>query len=211
MTIINGSLLGDIVKFHKPEHHANTAVIVIDEMDKKWSSETVENCLVRKQSQQETLRFCKELGCRTIVVHEHKEEHPGHIYDVIKKPDFYCTKQALGVLNAKTEPPLLPFLKERKITSLVLMGGHYRMCVRESLIGRCSFGLLSSGILNHQITVLTSPSLLASYRPEMYQLEPKFSADACSFNNKNGDFIADAQWPVFALHTGMRIYTKISD
>lgn len=210
MTIINGSLLGDIVKFHKPEHQANTAAIVIDEMNKAWACETDENCLVRKQSQQETLRFCKDLGCRIIVVHEKEEKQIKHLYDLIKKPDFSCVKQSFGLLDAKNEPPLLPFLKERKITSLVLMGGHYSICVRESLIGRHSF-LRSSGLLNHQITVLTSPALLAGYKPEMYQLEPKFSADACSFKNKDADFVLDKQWPIFALHKGMRIYTKISD
>ena len=70
MSIINGSLFGGVVKFHEPESHSNTAVIVIDEMNPKWAAETVKSCQVRKESQQKTLQFCKELGCRVIVVHE---------------------------------------------------------------------------------------------------------------------------------------------
>ncbi|UYM18184.1 hypothetical protein [Endozoicomonas euniceicola] len=211
MSIINGSLFGDIVKFHKPEHYASTAVIVIDESDNKWPDETMENWLARKQSQQETLRFCKELGCRTIVVHEYRERHPKHIYDIIEKPDFSCIKKKVGVLNSETKPTLMHFLEEEKITSLVLMGGHYSMCVRESLIGRCSYGVRNSGILNYHITVLSSPSLLAHYKPEMYQLEPKFSASATTFNNQDNEYLCDTKWPLFALHPMMRFYTKIEE
>ena len=35
MSIINGSLFGDVVQFHQPESHSSTAVIVIDEMNAK--------------------------------------------------------------------------------------------------------------------------------------------------------------------------------
>ena len=211
MSIINGSLFGDVVKFHQPESHSSTAVIVIDEMNAKGASETVENCHVRKQSQQKTLRFCQELGCRVIVVHEFHESYPKHIYDIIDKPDLSCVKQSPGVLDAETEPHLLPFLTEKEITSLVLMGGKFSMCVRESLIGRCSYGVRNSGVLNHQITVLTSPSLLADYNPELYQLKPRFSPSASFFSNDEDDHVGNTQWPLFALHKGMRIYTRISD
>ena len=211
MSIINGSLFGDIVKFHKPEHYASTAVIVIDELGTKWCEETTENWLTRKQSQQETLHFCKELGCRTIVVHEYEERHPKHIYDIIEKPDFSCIKEKPGVLNSKTKPALMDFLGEEKITSLVLMGGHYKLCVRESLIGHCSDEVRSSGLLNHHIIVLSSPSLLASYNPEMYQLEPKFSPSATTFNNHDNEYFRDTKWPLFALHPRMRFYTKIQE
>ncbi len=210
MSVIDGSLFVDIAKFHKPEHHANTAVIVIDEIDRKWASETVDNWIIRMESQQKTLRFCKKLGLLTIVVHHHKLTYPKHIYDVIKKPDFSCIKRFAGVLDVMTEPPLLPFLKEKEITSLVVMGGKYSMCVRESLMG--SYGHFgSSGLLNHNITVLTSPSLLASYRPEIYPLVPKFFASACSFNNEEDNYNDDVQWPIYTLHKGMRIYTRICE
>lgn len=43
MSIIKGSLFGDIAKFHKPEYDANTAVIVIDESDGRGATETNEN------------------------------------------------------------------------------------------------------------------------------------------------------------------------
>ena len=87
------------------------------------------------------------------------------------------------------------------------------MCVQTSLIGVCSYGMRSSGILNHEITVLSSPSLLASYNPEMYQLSPKFSPSARSFNNAKSEVFCFnvPDWPLFALHPGMRIYTKIHE
>ena len=84
MSVINGSLFGGIVSYHNPTLQASTAAIVIDEMDDKWSSEIFENFIIRKKSQQDTLRFCKELGCKVIVVHEFRESHPKHIYDIIK-------------------------------------------------------------------------------------------------------------------------------
>ncbi|WP_330927311.1 hypothetical protein [Candidatus Sororendozoicomonas aggregata] len=211
MSIINGSLFTDIEKFHKPEHNANTAAIVIDEKDKKWASETVENSLTRKQSQQETLRFCKQLGCKIIVVHEHRESYPRHIYGVIGNPDWSCIKHSLGVIDGRTSRPLMPYLKKEAITSLVLMGGSYALCIQASLIGICSYGMRHSGILNHQITVLSSPSLLAPYHPGIYSLSPEFSPSARSFNNENADFnyFNRPSWPVFTLHPGMRLYTKI--
>ncbi|UYM15045.1 hypothetical protein [Endozoicomonas euniceicola] len=211
MSVINGALFTDIRKFHTPESNINTAVIVIDETDGKWCSETTKNHLIRIQRQQDTLRFCIELGCKIIVVHEIYESFAKHIYSIIKKPDFSCIKKNAGVLGSETSPRLLPFLKENNITSLVLMGGMYSMCVRESLIGRCSQGMRYSGILNHQIVVLTSPSLLASYKPEMYSLEPKFSPDARSFENINPDYVDDTNWPLFALHPGIRLYTRLDE
>ncbi|WP_252176187.1 hypothetical protein [Endozoicomonas sp. 4G] len=250
MSIINGSLLADIAKYHRPEYDANTAVMVIDESDdEKWPSETDESWLVRINNQQETLRFCKSLGCRTIVVHQCRENRAKHIYDVIEEPDFSCIKPATGVLSKGNLPRLMsflttntinslcnviddpddfgirpftgvfsqctvsglmPFLKTNKITSLVVMGGAYNMCVRDSLVGRCSPDSNYSGLLNHEITVLTSPSLLAAYRPEIYPLEPKFSASACTFSNQDDAYDANTQWPVFSLHKGMRIYTRIT-
>lgn len=85
------------------------------------------------------------------------------------------------------------------------------MCVRASLIGCCSGDIRSSGLLNYGITVLSSPSLLASYKPEMYPLEPTFSASARSFNNQDYDYISDSKWPLFALHKGMRFYPSINE
>ncbi|MCW7551293.1 hypothetical protein NX722_01280 [Endozoicomonas gorgoniicola] len=211
MSVINGALFTDIRKFHTPESNINTAVIVIDESDGKWFSETAKNHLIRIQKQQDTLRFCMGLGCKIIVVHEHYEQFPIHIYSIITEPDFSCIKRSPGVLNSATSPPLLPFLEKNNITSLVLMGGLYSMCVRESLIGCCSLGMRYSGILNHQITVLTSPGLLASYKPEMYPLEPKFSPDARSFENINPDYVDNTNWPLFALHPGIRIYTRLDE
>lgn len=129
MTIINGSLFEDIVKFHKPEHKANTAAIVIDEMDKKSGFETVKNWGIRKQNQEETLLFCKKIGCKIIVVHEESYSRPKHIYGSIGEPDFSCIKHDSGVLEQRTNLPLLPYLIKNEITSLVLMGGRYDMCV----------------------------------------------------------------------------------
>ena len=212
MSVINGALFTDIRKFHTPESNINTAVIVIDESDGKWPDETTKNYLIRIQRQQDTLRFCLGLGCKIIVVHECRARCPMHIYSIIKKPDFSCIKQKVGVLSPGTFPQLLPFLKEHNITSLVLMGGSCSMCVQASLIGRCSDGTrYSAGFLNHQITVLTSPSLLASYKPEMYPLEPKFSPDARSFENINPDYVDDTNWPLFALHPGIRLYTQLDE
>ncbi|WP_330925585.1 hypothetical protein [Candidatus Sororendozoicomonas aggregata] len=212
MSIINGSLLADIVKFHKPEHNANTAAIVIDERDEHLDEAAV-NGIIRKQSQQETLHFCKELGCSVIVVHDLWELYPRHIYGVIGQPDFSCIKEASGVLDGATSPPLLPYLKEQEITSLVLMGGKYDMCVQQSLMGTYSFATVSSGILNHQIIVLSSPSLLADYNPEIYSLSPKFSPSVSSFNNENIDCacLNKINWPMFVLSPGMRFYTKIKE
>ena len=211
MSVINGALFTDIRKFHTPESNINTAVIVIDERDRKWHDEASQNFHIRIQKQQDTLHFCMGLGCKIIVVNNRCASFPIHIYSVIKEPDLSCIKQNPGILDSATSPPLLPFLKENNITSLILMGGHHSICVRESLIGRCSFKTRYSGILNHQITVLTSPCLLASYKPEMYPLEPKFSPDAGSFENINQDYINDTNWPLFALHPGIRIYTRLDE
>ena len=89
------------------------------------------------------------------------------------------------------------------------MGGSYDMCVKHSLIGGGSDNVAYSGLLHHQITILTSPTLMSPYEPEYYPLEPKFQTSAIEFHNSDPYRWKDLKWPDFTLHPGERIYTKI--
>ena len=60
MSVINGSLFGGVVKFHQPESHSSTAVIVIDEMNAKGASGTVENCHEKTKPTKKQLLFARE-------------------------------------------------------------------------------------------------------------------------------------------------------
>ena len=210
MSVINGSLLDGIVQFHSSESHAELAALVIDEMDGTLMYETFENSQKRQISQGEVLRFCKQLGCRIIVVHVRKELRAKHIYDIIKEPDFSCLKYSFGLFETKTTPPFMNYIQNNKITSLVVMGSFYYMCVTTSLIGDCIARRVFSGLLDRQITVLSSPELLGPYSPELYPFEPRFKPSAISFENFGFlQYTRILNWPIFTLHPGMRFYTKI--
>lgn len=58
MSVINGSLFGGVVKFHQPESHSSSAVIVIDEMNAKGASGTVENCHEKTKPTKKTAVVC---------------------------------------------------------------------------------------------------------------------------------------------------------
>lgn len=209
VSVINGSLLSAISLYHNPTEASNAAVLIVDEID-KWSSETLENSIIRQNSQRTVLENAKKIGCRVIVLHEFREgDYASHIREVVDAPDLSCVKRRWGVLSSDTKPKLLPYLKENNITSLIVMGGSYKLCLKESLIGRASSGLLYSGLLQHHITVLTSPTLMSPYKPEIYPFEPKFETTAITFQNTDQDQRCQLKWPDFTLHQGVRIYTEI--
>ena len=209
MSVINGSLFDGIVQFHDPENQAKTALILIDEKDCPCTSEIFSNCVARQKSQQVVLRFCKGLGCEIIVIHECIERRAKHIYNIIGKPDFSCIKQDDGVLASSTKPPLMKHLVLNNITSLVIMGSYSSFCIREALIGGYDEDRVYPGLLDKQITVLSSPSLIGPYLPEAYALKPKFSSPATSYEFFKPLFKGKLTWPVFTLHPGMRFYTKV--
>ena len=209
MSVINGSLISALPLYHSPSEESNLAVLVVDEVD-KWCLETVEGSIIRKNSQKTVLEYAKNLGCRFIVLHEfEKGDYANHVREVVSVPDLECVKKRWGVLSSDTKPKLLSYLKEKNITSLVAIGGSYSMCLKESLIGNASSGLPHSGLLQHHITVLTSPTLISPYIPEMYPFEPKFETTAIKFQNADQDERDQLKWPDFTLHQGVRIYTEI--
>lgn len=79
------------------------------------------------------------------------------------------------------------------------------------MIGQSCFGSKYPGLLNCQFTVLTSPSLLYSYEPELYDSGNKFSLSATYFSYEKVEYMDEDCWPIFALFRGMRFYTKIHE
>ena len=211
MSVISGRLIDGITQFHDPENRANTAAIVIDEIDCPCISETFLNSETRKKSQQDVLIFCKELGCKIIVVHEREVFKALHVYSIIGSPDYSCVKQADGVLALGTIPPLMEYLEKNCITSLVVMGSYSFFCVKSSLVGGWSREQFYSGLLNRKIIALSSPALIGPYHPDSYKLKPKFSSSATSYDFLKPFSGLDKNWPVFTLHPGMRFYTKIRE
>ena len=94
------------------------------------------------------------------------------------------------------------------------MGGAFDICVEDSLIGGCYRNTIYSGLLSRQMTILSSPQLLAPYVPRVYRVKPRFYLSAIVYGGVEEDCYRHgnkSSWPIFTLHSGMRFYTRIQD
>ena len=228
MTVIKGSLIADIPKFHVP-NKAEVAVVMIDPLWIGRKISSIESADKEIKPQIELYNYAKKMGFRTILVHNDPSQEL-KIFHEIGYPDKVLYKSSLGVLGDKESGKnFFSYCEKNQVTSLVVMGFHYEACVETSIMGlgrvdhnpepekeySCYSGFTSCGY-----TVLTAPKLMSPYIPSIYKLEG-FSPECVKFQEQRPDIYFDEHlkkrvdkknplWPTFTLHNHVRIYTSCS-